>query len=80
MIKKLFNTLTGFVAMNQHYDELKEPDEAILKARRANYGLIRKALVADEFIRRQGLEDEYKEFEAEVDAALLDFINNVKPE
>ncbi|MCK4819574.1 hypothetical protein KA005_27650 [bacterium] len=66
--EKLFKTLTGFVAMNQAFD-LKngEPDKTVLKARAANYGLIRQAVIAGDFITGKGLDKQYRKYEKKVD-------------
>ena len=66
--EKLFKILTRFVAMNQAFD-LKngEPDETVLKARAANYGLIRQAVIAGDFITGKGLDKQYRKYEKKVD-------------
>ena len=80
--EELYKILIRFVGMNQAFD-LKngEPDEAILKARGANYGLIRKAVIAGQFITDRGLDEEYKAFEAGVNlevAKIAERANNAK--
>lgn len=66
--EKLFKTLTGFVAMNLAFDDKNgDPDEAVLKARAANYGLIRQAVIAGDFITGKGLDKQYRKYEKKVD-------------
>ena len=80
--EELYKILIRFVGMNQAFD-LKngEPDETILKSRAANYGLIRKAVIAVHFITQKGLDAEYKEFEKKVNldvAKIAERANNAK--
>lgn len=66
--EKLYKVLLGFVAMNISFEAIHgEPDEATLKARAANHGLIRQAVIAGDFITSRGLDKEYRKFEKEVD-------------
>jgi len=66
--EKLFKTLEGFVAMNISFDKKNgSPDKAILKARAANYGLIRNAIIGSDFITAQGLDKQYRKYEKKVD-------------
>ena len=66
--EKLYKVLIGFVAMNIAFDTANgKPDETILKARAANYGLIQQAVIAGDFITAQGLDEKYRKFEKEVD-------------
>ncbi len=80
--EKLFNTLTGFVAMNQAFDKKNgSPDETILKARAANYGLIRQAVIAGDFITGKGLDKQFRKYEEKVDLAVSKIVargNNEK--
>ena len=69
---KLFNTLAGFLSMNQYIDSHIKTNDALLKSRSANYGLIRTAIIASEFITSTGMEKRYKEYEKKVNKKLAD--------
>lgn len=80
---KLFTALTGFVAMNLAFDDKNgEPDKTVLKLRAANYGLIRQAVIAGDFITGKGLDKQYREYEKKVDkdVALIAVRNKEKEE
>ena len=81
--EKLFKTLIGFVAMNLAFDDVHgEPDKTVLKARATNYGLIRQAVIAGDFITGMGLDKKYRKYEKKVDkdVALIAVRNKEKEE
>jgi hypothetical protein len=68
----LYKTLIGFVGLNLKYDDaMGEPNKEVLKARAANYGLIREAIISADFINLKGLEKEYRDYMAAVDLKVL---------
>lgn len=68
----LYKILSGFVGINLAFDDKNgEPDKKLLKARRANYGLVRSGTIAADFIVRSGLEAEYREYEKLVDLEVV---------
>jgi len=73
--EKLFNTLEGFVAMNLAFDAKNgDPDETILKARAANYALLRQAVIAGDFITGKGLDKQYRKYEKKVDMEVAEIV------
>jgi len=77
--EKLFNTLEGFVAMNLAFDAKNgDPDETILKARAANYALIRQAVIAGDFITGKGLDKQYRKYEEKVDLEVAEIVSKQK--
>lgn len=63
---KLFNVMGSFIAMNEYIDKHVKPTEHMLKSRSANYGLIRTAMIASEFITTTGMDKRYREYEKKV--------------
>ena len=77
----LFNTLIGFVGLNLKFDDkMGEPDSETLKARAANYGLVRAGIIGTDFIKLKGLEKEYANYMSSVDLEVIKIRDRVENE
>ncbi len=77
---KLFNVMGSFIAMNEYIDKHIDLTEEMLKSRSANYGLIRIAIIASEFITTTGMDKRYKEYEKKVNKKVEEKIQEMVKE
>ena len=71
---RLFGVMSGFMSVNDYIDKHMDLPPEMLKSRGAIYGLVRIAIIAEDFITESGLDADYKKFEAKVNDKLGNLI------
>ena len=79
--EKLWKVMMGLVGVNLAFDDKNgEPNKDVIKARSANFGLVRHGVIASDFIVLKGLEKEYAKYQSNVDIQVLKIRNKVAEE